>query len=1066
MGRRDTEEASPRAASQSSSMSMSCMRMNAGIEKPPLTRRRVTQLSYPMTSTDPELSADSFLTSYVAMSITVTALYIPTAIVLHFANNSTPPATSWHPSPDPPRTSGAGTYISSLPHRTRGAASGPWRWSMAGGEGRDGDTGHDPEAARAAVLRRAEEVKAAEQYDQIVSSTDKALLDSAEEHFRRRNHQAAIHAYDAYLDRHPEDTVAWNNRGVVFDAMGDNASAVDSYFRAVELQPSYEVAWCNRGNSLTYMGRRDEAVRNYLQSIRVNRGYRPGYDYLVQTLLFDAPAREVLRRLQELEAEIGESAYFKYHQGLLLDDLGRHRRAVRMYARALELDASDPEVWKAKGNAHFNLDELDLAIEAYDEALNLDLDNEEVWNNRGFTFFTAGFMSVAIECYRQAVRINPAYRHAWYNLGYTFHQMDRLEDAIEAYAKAIEIDDEDEILLNNRGNAEYNLGNYLESIPWFERAVRINPRYDIAWNNIGNALNRSGRDEEAIPYHLKTLEINPKFDYAMYAMGESYHGMGRPEKALEWLDKSLELNPNYDHTWLLKAEVLHELGRPDEALESVENAIRLNEDFDEAHFLRGGLLEELGRPREAASAYDDALAAVTRAISTRPAQGRMWERKGMMLAQLGEYSEAVRCYDTALLMPRTSMSAREARADVLLRSHRYTDAIESMRVLEGGDRPDPTDLRLRVAEALAEEGRRDEVHEEVAHVLAGVLPRGGAPDVEVDLDEGEEDAGRPGGAGWDGSGPATSPDAPRGRKEGDAPSEGPIEVDGRSSAEIVMPYRPSTPEPREPTDEDRARAHHAMGRAALVAGDADTAIGDLRAAAAIKDDLPRLQLDIGNALREAGDVAGALEAYRQAADHDLDDEAPRALAGLCHLQLGDARAAEAAFDSATGIAPDYSLAWFGKGRALMARGRHRRALRYLRQALRLDPHLTVARISLAEALVALGRATEARAELGRARALDPGAEDARTMLEAMGGSPPPLPEGAGEDGADRGRDLTTEPAVTGGAAAPPGDAGDGEGLPPVEEGEVVRAPGPEVDRWLEEHRDLPPLRKDDDRGDD
>lgn len=932
---------------------------------------------------------------------------------------------------------------------------------MAGGEGRDGDTGHDPEAARAAVLRKAEEEKATEQYDELVSSTDKALLDSAEEHFRRNNHQAAIHAYDAYLDRHPEDSVAWNNRGVVFDAMGDNASAVDSYFRAVELQPSYEVAWCNRGNSLTYMGKRDEAVRNYLQSIRVNRGYRPGYDYLVQTLLFDAPSREVLRRVQELEAEIGESSYFKYHQGLLLDDLGRHRRAARMYDRALELDASDPEVWKAKGNAHFSLDELDLAIEAYDEALNLDLDNEEVWNNRGFTFFTAGFMAVAIDCYRQAVRINPAYRHAWYNLGYTFHQMDRLEDAIEAYTKAIEIDDEDEILLNNRGNAEYNLGNYLESIPWFERAVTINPRYDIAWNNIGNALNRSGRDEEAIPYHLKTLEINPKFDYAMYAMGESYHGMDQPEKALEWLDKSLELNPNYDHTWLLKAEVLHELGRPDEALESVENAIRLNEDFDEAHFLRGELLEELGRPREATSAYDDALAAVTRAISSRPAQGRMWERKGKMLAELGEYSEAVRCYDTALLMPRTSMSAREARADVLLRSHRYADAIGSMRVLEGTDRPDPTDLHLHIAEALAEEGRRDEVQEEVAHILAGVPPAGGAQDVEVDMEGEVEEVAQRDGGGWDGSGSASSPDAPEGPKGEEGSTGGPLEVDGRSSAEIALPYHPSTPEHRVPTDEDRARAYHALGRAALVSRDLEAAVADLRAAAVIKADLPRLQLDIGNTLRETGDLGGALEAFDLASDHDLDDETPRGLAGMCHLQLGDTRAAEAAFDAAIGIAPGYSLAWFGKGRALMARGKHRKALRYLRQALRLDPHLTEARISLAEALGVLGMAGEAEAELRRAYALDPAAEEARELMEALGGSPPAPPETTADDGESPGRDLTTGPPVTEEAGGPPG--GDGDGLPPVEEGEVVRAPGPEVDRWLEEHRDLPPLRKDDGR---
>jgi hypothetical protein len=74
----------------SSSMSISCMRMNAGMEKPPLTRRRVTQLSYPITRTDPELSAVSIYTSYDAVLNCVTTIYIPHVIVLQKANKPYP----------------------------------------------------------------------------------------------------------------------------------------------------------------------------------------------------------------------------------------------------------------------------------------------------------------------------------------------------------------------------------------------------------------------------------------------------------------------------------------------------------------------------------------------------------------------------------------------------------------------------------------------------------------------------------------------------------------------------------------------------------------------------------------------------------------------------------------------------------------------------------------------------------------------------------------------------------------------------------------------------------------
>jgi len=919
-------------------------------------------------------------------------------------------------------------------------------------EGRD----HDPDAARAAVLNRAAEVKAAEEHEELSSASDRTLLDSAEDHFHHGDHRRSTAAYDEYLLRHPEDVVAWNNRGVVFDAMGDHPSAADSYRRAVELQPSYEVAWCNRGNAYTYMGETDEALRNYIQTLRVNRRYRQGYDYLVQLLRSQGEPKDVLKRLQELETELGESAYFKYHQGLLWDELGKPGRALRLYTRALDLEDTDPEIWKAKGNAHFNLEELDLAIECYDAALNLDINNEEVWNNRGFTFFTAGFMGVAIDCYGQAVRINPAYKHAWYNLGYTYHQMDQLEDAITAYERAIEIDDEDEILLNNRGNAEYNLGHYLESIPWFERAVTINPNYDIAWNNIGNALNRSGRDLEAMQYHLRTMEINPKFDYAMYAMGESHHGLHENEKAMEWLDKSLELNPNYDHTWLLKAEVLGELGRPDEALEAVENAIRLNDDFDEAHFQRGELLEELGRPKEARRAYDDALAAVTRSISSRPAQGRMWERKGMMLAQLGEYSEAVRCYDTALLMPRTSMSAREARADVLFRSHRYAEAIDSMRVLEGEEAPDPTDLHLQIAVGLAELGRVDEVREELASLLEDPIEV-----EEIGADTGEEDLVADLIVDLEDEPSGEVPEAPFEKADADADKDedgdekedkDEKEDEEEGSGKPTIPYVPSYPERREPTKEDRARAWHVLGRTDMVAEDLTAATEHLMRSVSMVPDLPGLQLDMGNVLRETGDIKGALAAFQLAEDHDLDDESPRGLSGVCHLQLGDAKAAERAFDGAIGISPEYALAWLGKGLSLMKRGRNKKAVRYIREALRLDPSFTEARLSLAEAYGRLGKAEEAKREAMRAYHMDQEAEEARRQLEAIGISPPTPPSPVPKAEPEGPVPLTTQPPPVPEEEAQVGPDAP-EGSMPKEGLEELPSPGPELDKWFSEHQE-------------
>jgi tetratricopeptide (TPR) repeat protein len=249
-----------------------------------------------------------------------------------------------------------------------------------------------------------------------------------------------------------------------------------------------------------------------------------------------------------------------------------------------------------------------------------------------------------------------------------------------------------------------------------------------------------------------------------------------------------------------------------------------------------------------------------------------------------------------------------------------------------------------------------------------------------------------------------------------------------------------------------------MGRAKMVAGYSEAALSDMREAAKLEPGLPALQLDIGNVLRDRGEVEGALEAYKAAVDVDLDDESPRALAGLCHLQLGDPRAAERAFDAAIGISPEYALAWFGKGRALMARGRHKRAVRYLREALRIDRHMTMARLSLAEAYLVLGMTGEAEVEVRRSYALDPGAADAVDMLEALGARVPgpPGPEPVEEEGPRP--PLATEPPRD----APPG-------VPAAEEAqetdqlEEPPSPGPNLERWFEEHRELPPLEEEEER---
>jgi len=127
----------------------------------------------------------------------------------------------------------------------------------------------------------------------------------------------------------------------------------------------------------------------------------------------------------------------------------------------------------------------------------------------------------------------------------------------------------------------------------------------------------------------------------------------------------------------------------------------------------------------------------------------------------------------------------------------------------------------------------------------------------------------------------------------------------------------------------------------------------------------------GHALEDAGDVAGALQCYREAAA--LCPSYPRV-----HLNIGNALRrqgqrddAAAAFAKALQLAPGYAQAHFNLGSLLAASGDVEGAEREFRAALALDPAMIDAPIALADAYESAGRYADAQRELERALAIDP-----------------------------------------------------------------------------------------------
>ncbi|MGB9627588.1 MAG: tetratricopeptide repeat protein [Thermodesulfobacteriota bacterium] len=93
---------------------------------------------------------------------------------------------------------------------------------------------------------------------------------------------------------------------------------------------------------------------------------------------------------------------------------------IRLAKSILEKDPRNLKAWITLGNAYFDTDRYQEAIDAYSRALEIDPKNPDVRTDMGIMYRRLGQFDKAIEAFRQAARENPMHVNSRFNLGVVF----------------------------------------------------------------------------------------------------------------------------------------------------------------------------------------------------------------------------------------------------------------------------------------------------------------------------------------------------------------------------------------------------------------------------------------------------------------------------------------------------------------------------------------------------------------------------------------------------------------------------------------------------------------------
>ncbi len=210
-----------------------------------------------------------------------------------------------------------------------------------------------PAHAALGVLLKAQDPNAAlAEFNQALAldAQSPALKSRASLNLSLGQREAAIHDFDALIARDSSDSLAYLNRGVAKEQLGDLESALEDYDRSIAVAPSAS-AHFDRANLYLQLDQPQKAIADFTAALALDPKNikaligRADVNYGARRL---AESREDYTRVIESQPENAD-AFFK--RGSVYFDMGDFAAAYRDYSVSLALDPKQPDVLRNRALA-------------------------------------------------------------------------------------------------------------------------------------------------------------------------------------------------------------------------------------------------------------------------------------------------------------------------------------------------------------------------------------------------------------------------------------------------------------------------------------------------------------------------------------------------------------------------------------------------------------------------------------------------------------------------------------------------------------------------------------------
>ena len=164
---------------------------------------------------------------------------------------------------------------------------------------------------------------------------DKDLRSCALASAKTGDYNLAIAAYNHLIQRHPDNAIDYNNRGLVYLHSGEEQKAICDFNQALQINPTLASAYNNRANYYASIGDLEAALADYEKALDLDPSHVRAW----------------------------------INRGITLRDLGEYAEAIDNFETALFFGKLQTHILAEKGRTYHLWGEWNCAIADYNRAL-------------------------------------------------------------------------------------------------------------------------------------------------------------------------------------------------------------------------------------------------------------------------------------------------------------------------------------------------------------------------------------------------------------------------------------------------------------------------------------------------------------------------------------------------------------------------------------------------------------------------------------------------------------------------------------------------------------------------